>query len=154
MTVIANFDLHPQHVARPLQALQHWRLPEDGDALALRAGVLNALRAMQTLTALDVPVSMQAQRAVDEPGHGDGATLHALLSQAEQTLEGAPHRGRIDRVRDASPDHALRLEDARREAVERLRTLKQRVDFVRGGLDGLEEPVFIRRRAERDRVFQ
>lgn len=154
MAVIANFELHPRTVARPLQALQHWRLPDAGDELALRAGVLNALRAMQSLTALEVPIEMNARRAADDPGFGDGAALHALLSEAEKTLRGAPHRSRIARVRDAAPAHAERLEQARRAAVEHMRVLKRRVDFVRAGLDALEEPVFIRQRAERTRVFQ
>ena len=132
MSAVADFNLHPRRVARPLQAIQHWRLPDADDESALLQGVLHTLEAMETLTQLEVPVAMCASSSEAER-HGDGATLHALLSEAEDTLKGMPHCARISRLSERAPSEAAQLERVRREAVEKLRSLRERVDFVRDG---------------------
>ena len=154
MSAVADFNLNPRRVARPLQAIQHWRLPEADDLQALHQGVLHALRAMETLTQLEVPISMCASQTDAERHDGDGATLHALLSEAENTLEGAPHCARISRLRKRSPGQAVQLERVRQEAVLKLRSLRQRVDFVRDGLGRLEEPSFIQKRSAKTQILQ
>lgn len=154
MSSVADFNLHPHTVARPLQAIQHWRLPDEDDLLALHQGVLQALRAMETLTELEVPVAMCVSRSDSERHDGDGATLHALLSEAENTLEGVPHCTRISRLSKRAPGQAVQLERVRKQAVDKLRSLRQRVDFVRDGLGRLDEPTFIRERAAQSLVLQ
>jgi len=154
MSTVADFNLHARTVARPLQAIQHWRLPEEDDLQALHQGVLHALRAMETLTQLDVPVAMCASRSEAERNDGDGATLHALLSEAENTLEGVPHCTRISRLSKRAPGQAVQLERVRKQAVDKLRSLRRRVDFVRDGLGRLDEPAFIRERAAQVQVLQ
>ena len=154
MTVSTDLNLHPRQVAKPLNEIQAWRLPEDQDLLQLHRGVLAALRAMGTLSQLEVPLAVEARLLPDVGEEGEGETLFALLSEAEQTLDGYPHRLRIHRVSKHSPGHAQQLERARREALDKVRTLRKRVDFIRTGLDVLEEPAFIRARAQASRVLQ
>lgn len=155
MTIAADFQLPPRRVAQAVQVLQHWRLPELDDALALRAGALQALAATDALAALTVPADLQATAAGRVAGaDGDGAILDALLGQAQQVLEGAPHLARIGRLGQRAPQVAADLEAARRAAVAAIADLRRRLAFVLDGLDALEEPVFIRQRAERTRVFQ
>lgn len=155
MAVATDLNLHPRQVAKPLTEIQGWRLPDDGDLLQLHRGVLATLRAMDHLTQLEVPLAVEA-RMGDQRGSAstDEETLHALLGEAERTLDGYPHRLRIHRVSKHSPGHAMQLERVRLQALDKVRALRQRVDFIRGGLDSLEEPAWIRARAQAARVLQ
>ena len=155
MAVSTDLNLHPRQVAKPLTDIQAWRLPEEQDLLQLHRGVLSALRAMTSLTQLEVPLLVEARVSPGEEQDGvDGDALHALLTEAEQTLDGYPHRLRIHRVGKHSPGHARQLERVRREALSKVRSLRARVDFIRVGLDSLEEPAWIRARAQAARVLQ
>lgn len=154
MHVSTELNLHPRQIAKPLHEIQSWRLPESDDLLALHRGVLAMFRAMGELTRLEVPIALQASLEQDADGPADSEVLHGLLNACAETLDGYPHRLRIQRVAKQSPGHALQLERMRREALDKIQGLRARVDFIRAGLDGLEEPAWIRRRAESSRVLQ
>ncbi|MDD9947491.1 MAG: hypothetical protein OXU20_41005 [Myxococcales bacterium] len=155
MAVSTDLNLHPRQVAKPLTDIQGWRLPEDEDVLQLHRGVLSTLQAMSTLTQLEVPLAVDAREGASGQRRSeisDDETLFALLTEAERTLDGYPHRLRIHRVSKHSPGHARQLERARCEALDKIRSLRKRVDFIRAGLDLLEEPAWIRARANASRV--
>lgn len=154
MHVSTELNLHPRQVAKPLHEIQSWRLPETGDLLALHRGVLAMFRAMGDLSQLELPVALEA--AAEEGGSGlsDSEVVHGLLNACAEALDGYPHRLRIQRVAKQSPGHALQLERMRRSALDKIQSLRARVEFIRSGLDGLEEPAWIRRRAEASRVLQ
>jgi len=156
MRVSTELNLHPRHIARPLHVIQAWRLPESGDLLALHRGVLAMLDAMQGLRSLELPVALDATALTgdDQLGLGDSEALYGLLNACAEVLDGYPHRLRIQRVSKESPGHAAQLEQVRKAALAHICSLRSRVDFIRAGLDCLEEPAWIRQRAEATRVLQ
>ena len=155
MDVSKHLKLHPRQVARPLHDIEGWRLPETEDSLSLQRGVSQMLGAMKSLGELQVPVEVAADGRDDSDSDlGEGETLYSLLGAAEEALNGDPHRLRIQRVATRSPDHAAQLERARRHAVNNLRSLRLRLDFICEGLDSLEEPARIRERASANRLLQ
>lgn len=155
MRVSMELNLHPRQVAKPLHEIQTWRLPETGDLLELHRGVLAMLRAMSELSQLQVPIALEAPPEVaEDSGLADSDVLYGLLNACAEALDGYPHRLRIQRVAKQSPGHALQLEQMRLAALDRICSLRARLDFIRAGLDSLEEPAWIRQRAEASRVLQ
>jgi len=110
---------------------------------------------MQSLGELEVPLAVQAD-GLDavESDIDEGEALFSLLGAAEKALNGYPHRLRIQRVAKQAPDHAAELESARRKALDNLRSLRVRLDFICAGFDSLDEPLRIRQRAVANRVLQ
>ena len=155
MDVSKHLNLHPRQVARPLHDIEGWRLPETEDSLSLERGVFQMLSAMKSLGELQVPIAVQADaREESDSDLDEGDTLFSLLGAAEEALNGYPHRLRIQRVAKRSPDDAAQLERARRRAVDNLRALRVRLDFICEGLDSLDEPARIRERAAANRILQ
>lgn len=155
MHVSKQLNLNPRQVARPLHDIRDWRLPDSEDLLVLHRGVLKMLDAMEALRRLEVPIAVAAEDSVPaRSGFDDRETLFTLLGDAEEALDGYPHRLRIQRVAQQSPGHAAQLEQARCDALSKMRSLRTRMDFLRAGLDGLDEPDWIRERAEAQRVLQ
>lgn len=155
MHVSKLLNLHPRQVARPLNDIQGWRLPESDDLLGLHRGVLHMLQAMEALRQLEVPIAVEADpTATPDAGFDDREALYALLGAAESALDGYPHRLRIQRVAKQSPGHAAQLERLRREALDKMRDLRVRIDFISDGLDSLEGSSRLRARTEASRVLQ
>jgi len=125
--------LSPRLIAKPLDDLRAWRLPDDDDLLGLHRGVLKTLVATDALARLELPEDMRAPRLEDAREIAEWSVVATLLERAEGTLRGAPHRNRIARLRETSPGHAMQLERLRVTASLKLRTLRARVDFVCGG---------------------
>ena len=127
--------LSPRLIAKSIEDLRAWQLPEEGDLPNLHRGVLKALVATDALSTLELPLEMRAPR-LDEPREVTQWELIAnLLAQAEGTLCGPAYAERMQRLRAIFPGHALQLERARRLAASRLRRLRGRVDFVCRGSD-------------------
>jgi hypothetical protein len=130
---IAAPHLSPRLIAKPLDEIRSWRLPEEGDLLALHRGVLKTLVATDSLARLELPERMRSPRLEDAREVAEWSVVSNLLEQAEGVLRGAPHRNRIARLRAVSPGHAMQLERLRAGAAAHLRRLRMRVDFVCGG---------------------
>ncbi len=125
--------LSPRLIAKPLDEIRAWRLPDDDDLLGLHRGVLKALVATDALARLELPQDMRSPRMEDAREVAEWSVVSTLLERAEGTLRGAPHRNRIARLRETSPGHAMQLERLRVSASAKLRRLRARVDFVCGG---------------------
>jgi hypothetical protein len=130
---IAAPHLSPRLIAKPLDDIRCWRLPEEGDLLALHRGVLKTLVATDALARLELPERMRCPRLEDAREVAEWSVVSSLLEQAEGMLRGTPHRNRIARLRAVSPGHAMQLERLRVGAAAHLRRLRMRVDFVCGG---------------------
>jgi hypothetical protein len=126
--------LSPRLIARSLEDLRTWRLPDDLDLAGLHRGVLKVLLATDALAKLELPLDLPVP-AEDARVATQWSVVASLLAQAHGVLLGAPHRQRISRLHDSFPGHASQLERMRREAVQRLRRLRVRVDFVARGPD-------------------
>jgi hypothetical protein len=120
-------------IAKPLDEIRMWRLPEDADLLSLHRGVLRALVATDALTRLELPQDIAAPRLDDAREVAEWSVVSVLLEQAEGTLASDAHRQRIAHLHGTAPGHARQLERLRQRAVERLKGLRMRVDFVCGG---------------------
>jgi len=132
--------LSPRLIAKSLEDLRAWQLPEEGDLASLHRGVLKALLATDALSSLELPLDMRAPR-LDEPREITQWELIAnLLEQAEGALCGPAHQERITRLRGIFPGHAAQLERARRSAAQRMRRLRVRVDFVCRGAGQVHAP--------------
>jgi hypothetical protein len=132
--------LSPRLIAKSLEDLRAWQLPEEGDLASLHRGVLKALLATDALSTLELPLDMRAPR-MDEPREITQWELIAnLLTQAEGTLCGPAYDERMSRLRAIFPGHAAQLERARRAAAMRLRRLRVRVDFVCRGAGQIGAP--------------
>ena len=122
--------LSPRLIAKPLDDLRAWQLPEERDLAGLHRGVLKALLATDALANLELPLDMRAPR-LDEPREVTQWELIAnLLAQAEGALCGPAYAERMLRLRAIFPGHAQQLERSRRTAADRIRRLRVRVDFV------------------------
>jgi hypothetical protein len=133
--------LSPRLIAKSIEDLRAWQLPEEGDLASLHRGVLKALLATDALSTLELPLDMRAPR-LDEPREITQWELTAnLLAQAEATLCGPAYGERMLRLRAIFPGHAAQLERARRSAAMRLRRLRVRVDFVCRGAGQVDAPV-------------
>jgi len=126
--------LSPRLIAKPLEELRAWRLPDGRDLAGMHRGVLRALTATDSLARLELPHDLRAPRLED-----DGEMLHwdnvcALLDQAVSELCGSVHAQRILHLHAVAPGHAMQLERLRAFAVQRLKRLRARVDFACGGL--------------------
>jgi hypothetical protein len=132
--------LSPRLIAKSIEDLRAWQLPEEGDLASLHRGVLKALLATDALSTLELPLDMRAPR-LDEPREITQWELTAnLLAQAEATLCGPAYGERMMRLRAIFPGHAAQLERARRSAALRLRRLRVRVDFVCRGAGQIDAP--------------
>jgi hypothetical protein len=132
--------LSPRLIAKSIEDLRAWQLPEEGDLANLHRGVLRALVATDALSTLELPLDMRAPR-LDEPREVTQWELIAnLLFQAESTLCGPAYAERMVRLRAIFPGHASQLERARRQAASRLRRLRVRVDFVCRGAGHVGAP--------------
>jgi hypothetical protein len=132
--------LSPRLIAKSIEDLRAWQLPEEGDLASLHRGVLKALLATDALSTLELPLDMRAPR-LDEPREITQWELTAnLLAQAEATLCGPAYGERMVRLRAIFPGHAAQLERARRSAAQRLRRLRVRVDFVCRGAGQVDAP--------------
>jgi hypothetical protein len=132
--------LSPRLIAKSIEDLRAWQLPEQGDLASLHRGVLKALLATDALSTLELPLDMRAPR-LDEPREITQWELTAnLLAQAEATLCGPAYGERMVRLRAIFPGHAAQLERARRSAALRLRRLRVRVDFVCRGAGQIDAP--------------
>lgn len=121
-------------IAKPLEEIRAWRLADDQDLLTLHRGVLRTLVATDALVRLELPQDMRAPRMEDAREVAEWSVVSVLLEQAEGTLESIAHRQRIARLHATAPGHARQLERLRRSAVDRLKGLRSRVDFVCGGV--------------------
>lgn len=126
--------LSPRLIAKPLEELRAWRMPDGRDLAGMHRGVLRALTATDSLARLELPEDLRAPRLEDagEMLHWD--TVCALLDQAVSELCGPVHAQRILRLHGVAPGHAMQLERLRALAVQRLKRLRARVDFACGGL--------------------
>lgn len=132
--------LSPRLIAKSIEDLRAWQLPEEGDLATLHRGVLKALVATDALSTLELPLDMRAPR-LDEPREITQWELIAnLLAQAEGALCGPAYAERMLRLRAIFPGHAAQLERARRMAAVRLRRLRVRVDFVCRGAGHVSAP--------------
>jgi hypothetical protein len=132
--------LSPRLIAKSIEDLRAWQLPEEGDLASLHRGVLKALLATEALSALELPLDMRSPR-LDEPREITQWELIAnLLTQAEGALCGPAYGERMLRLRAIFPGHAAQLERARRAAVVRVRQLRVRVDFVCRGAGQVDAP--------------
>ncbi len=132
--------LSPRLIAKSIEDLRAWQLPEEGDLASLHRGVLKALLATDALSTLELPLDMRAPR-LDEPREITQWELTAnLLAQAAATLCGPAYGERMLRLRAIFPGHAAQLERARRSAAMRLRRLRVRVDFVCRGAGQVGAP--------------
>lgn len=136
-------QLKPRSIARPLDVIQAWRLPEDVDLPTLHSGVAQTLGALDALCQLQLPLEVRALGPVNDPVSSDCEMVRSLLLGAERTLAGLPHRLRIDQLRKLSPGHALQVERLRGEALRHVQGLRRRVDFIRGQVDDASaEPAY------------
>lgn len=134
--------LSPRLIAKSLDELRAWQLPEQDDLAGLHRGVLKALLATDALTNLQLPMEMRAPRLEDSREQAHWTVVIGLLEQAEATLMGVPHRARIARLHRTFPGHAAQLERLRRQAASHVRKLRVRVDFVcqgNGAVEAAEE---------------
>jgi hypothetical protein len=131
--------LSPRLIAKSLDDLRSWQLPDQPDLAGMHRGVLRALLATDSLSNLELPLDMRAPRLDDAREITQWEMIANLLAQAEGALCGAAHRDRIAQLHRVFPGHALQLERMRRQAAQRLRRLRVRVDFVCRGL-GQPEP--------------
>jgi hypothetical protein len=132
--------LSPRLIAKSIEDLRAWQLPERADLASLHRGVLKALLATDALSTLELPLDMRAPR-LDEPREiTHWESIANLLSQAEGTLCGPAYEERMLRLRAIFPGHAAQLERARRSAAQRLRRLRVRVDFVCRGAGQVGTP--------------
>jgi hypothetical protein len=120
-------------IAKPLDDLRCWRLPDGHDLAGMHRGVLRALVATDSLARLELPHDMRAPRLDDSSEMAHWDTICALLDQAMGELCGPAHGQRILRLHRVAPGHAMQLERLRGHAVERLRRLRARIDFACGG---------------------
>jgi hypothetical protein len=135
--------LSPRLIAKSLDELRAWQLPEQDDLAGLHRGVLKALLATDALTNLQLPMEMRAPRLEDSREQAHWTVVIGLLEQAEATLMGVPYRARIARLHRTFPGHAAQLERLRRQAASHVRKLRVRVDFVcqgNGAVEAAEEP--------------
>src|SRR5690348_16342004 len=132
--------LSPRLIAKPLDDLRAWRLPDRRDLAGMHRGVLRALVATDALARLELPEDIRAPRLDDtgEMAHWD--TICALLDLAVSELCGPAHAQRILRLHHVAPGHAMQLERSRAQAVQRLRRLRARVDFACGGAGQVAAP--------------
>ena len=132
--------LSPRLIAKPLDDLRAWQLPEERDLAGLHRGVLKALLATDALANLELPLDMRAPR-LDEPREvTQWELIGNLLAEAERALCGPTHRERLTRLHRIFPGHAAQLERARRNAADRIHRLRVRVDFVCFGAGQVREP--------------
>lgn len=124
--------LTPHSIARPLDVIQAWRLPDQADATGLGRCLAQTLGALDALSQLELALEVPALGAVSDPASADFELVRGLLLCAERTLGGLPHLLRIDRLRCLSPDLALEVERRGGEALRHVRGLRRRVDFIRG----------------------
>lgn len=122
--------LSPRLIAKSLDELRAWQLPEQDDLAGLHRGVLKALLATDALTSLQLPLEMRSPRLEDSREQAHWTVVAGLLEQAEGTLCGVPYRARIARLHRTFPGHAAQLERLRRQAAQHVRRLRVRVDFV------------------------
>jgi hypothetical protein len=122
--------LSPHLIARSLDDLKTWQIPDDTDLSVLHRGVLRALLATDALANLELPLDMPAPKLDRASDLAEWDVVAILLAKAEAALVAAAHRQRIVRLHQIFPGHATQLERVRREAVDRLRQLRARVDFV------------------------
>jgi len=138
--------LSPRLIAKPLEDLRAWRFSRHDDVLSLHRGVLRALVATDALARLELPSVMRAPRLDDQREIAHWDTVCALLDQAVAELSGVAHAERVRCLRAIAPGHALELQRLGETAIERLRLLRARVDFVCGG-EGVPAPSLIEHHA-------
>jgi hypothetical protein len=129
--------LSPRLIAKSLDDLRSWQLPDEPDLAGMHRGVLRALLATDSLSNLELPLDMRAPRLEDAREVTQWEMISNLLAQAEGALCGVAHRERIAQLHRVFPGHALQLERLRRQAAQRLRRLRVRVDFVCRGIGQL-----------------
>jgi hypothetical protein len=132
--------LSPRLIAKPLEDLRAWQLPNETDLVGTHRGVLRVLVATDALANLELPLDMRAPRLEDTREITHWEMIAKLLEQAEGTLAGAAHCQRIAHLQRSFPGHALALERLRRQAAARLYALRVRVDFVCRGLGKVAAP--------------
>jgi len=138
--MVAVPNLSTRLIARSVDALQSWRLPEDDDLPGLHRGVLKTLLATDSLTGLELPRDLPAPRFDDADAMLEWSVISGLLDQAEAALISVVHRGRIARLHRSFPGHAAQLERLRRRAATHIRMLRIRVDFVCRGSGEVHVP--------------
>ena len=138
MTHVAP-HLSPRLIAKPIEDLRAWQLPEEGDLASLHRGVLKALLATDALSNLELPLDMRAPRLDEAREVTQWELIANLLRQAEGALCGPAYEERVARLRTIFPGHAAQLERARWQAAQRLRRLRVRVDFVCRGAGKVDE---------------
>lgn len=132
--------LSPRLIAKPLDELRAWRLPDQYDLAGMHRGVLRALVATDALTRLELPEDIRAPRLDDTGEMAYWDTVCALLDLAVSELCGPAHAERILRLHRVAPGHAMQLERSRMAAVQRMRRLRARVDFACGGAGQVVAP--------------
>lgn len=122
--------LAPTLITGPLEQIRAWRLPTSDDLADLHRGVLRTLGALDSLAQLELPLEVPAAR--DPSEMAEWALVSSLLEQAEGALADDEHLLRVRELQRAAPGHAMQLERLRSVAVDRMRQLRARVDFVCG----------------------
>ena len=87
--------LSPRLIAKPLEDLRAWQLPNETDLVGTHRGVLRVLVATDALASLELPLDMRAPRLEDTREITHWEMIAKLLEQAEGTLGGAAHCQRI-----------------------------------------------------------
>jgi hypothetical protein len=120
-------------IAKPLEDLRAFSPSTHDDLLCVQRGALRVLVATDALARLELPCVMRAPRFDDgrEVAHWD--TVIALLDQAVFELSGPVHAARVRCLRALAPGHAIELERLGSAAIDQLRALRARVDFLCGG---------------------
>src|ERR1044071_108593 len=90
--------LSPHLIAKSLDELRTWRLPEGTDFVGAHRGVLRAMVATEALAGLELPLDLSAPHLENCSEASQWDTVVMLLAQAEGTLRGAAHRDRIARL--------------------------------------------------------
>ena len=131
MQLVADLVVSNSQIMRPLERIVQWRVPAGEPDLAdLHHGILQVLSAMQALAEVEVPNRVNLEQGVSTESAAGAQVLSRLLAGAELALAGAAHRERIAAVHCHAPGHAGMLERARRAALEQVRQVRRRVDFV------------------------
>jgi hypothetical protein len=131
--------LSPHVIAKSLDELRTWQLPDESDFVKAHRGVLKAMMATEALAGLELPLDVPAPRDSDNREVARWDLVASLLAQAEGTLRGTTHRHRIAQLHRLFPGHAAQLERLRRQAADRLGRLRARVDFVCQGAGTVPE---------------
>src|SRR5438477_2669356 len=98
--------LSPRSIAKSLDDLRSWQVPEQPDLASMHRGVLRALLATDALAKLELPLDLRAPRLEDASEVTHWEMIARLLEQAEGALCGFTYRERLSQLQRLLPGHA------------------------------------------------